>query len=147
MSKTALNRIIQRHIPYIEDKGYVNNDILSKKHTRLYMMHYYALLTANHKEAWAIRKELSKAREQAWRELMPSCVPRPEFRAGKFGHEINCRIQELANVPQSISFALKTITDHLFSYGEGYTFDAFRSSNCSIDQDGDLILRDVVFSI
>lgn len=105
----------------------------------VYRMPFYEGLRPR-TEAWAIMKELQRAREAAYTELIkePSMV-RYE------GVTVNYQVWTTAQVPDSVREALKILTDTAANWGSGYMFDAFNKANLGQDAEGRIILRDVLY--
>jgi hypothetical protein len=106
---------------------------------QVFRMPFYEALRPK-TEAWAIMKELARAREAAYSEI----IKEPHMVRYE-GVTVNYQVSETANVPDSVREALQILTNTAANWGSGYMFDAFRKPNLGQDSEGRIILRDVLY--
>lgn len=127
------------HLPEIEQIGVFDAPRYADD-IRVYRAKWYAPLTAAHKEAWALRNELQRVRDEAYSEI----ITRPEAACYE-GVTVNYAVQTRARVPDSLRGALEQLTNEAANYGAGYMFDGFKKGNQGVDEEGRLILLDPLF--
>jgi len=107
--------------------------------SQAYRMPYYERLTAKHKEAWRIYRGL----EKAWTSM--ACKPPHEPRlAIDKSEKILDDLIVAAEVPASVTGALRSMLDAASNYGSGIALE-FAPRNLAVDSEGNLILLDVMF--
>jgi hypothetical protein len=140
-----------KHIPYIEQVGFIRKRG-STQEDYVYRMAFYRTINASDKVAWKQLKELNKLNEKAFE----STLKRHKYR---YTGRIDCsgdREREMCNtltdlvshstiLPESLRQAVVELKEHLEDYDEGWVFE-FPTRNIGIDEDGNLVLRDVIFN-
>jgi hypothetical protein len=91
-------------------------------------------------EAWACMKELARAREEAYTEFITE-----QHMVRYNGAVVNYAVQTRAKVSDSVREALEELTNRAADWGSSYMFDAFRRPNLNQDDEGRIILRDVLY--
>jgi hypothetical protein len=130
-----------QHIPVVE---YVTTFPTSGEYDiEVYKMPFYRTIAAKDTVAWAVLKELIRVRREAVNKVAPRW-PKRGFRWETDGIEVAQYVADNANVPDSVKEALTTLVNGMRSYGDSYTFE-FAKRNVAVDENGDIILRDVCF--
>jgi len=117
------------HVPVVEKL-----DSLPDEETVLYRMDYYEPLTSAHKTAWQHFRALQRILEDA-------------RSTRDFGHDIMnavCDGAREAKLPDSLIEALEALTIAGSTYGDGVCFE-FAQRNLGVDEQGRLVLRDILF--
>lgn len=139
-----------KHIPFLE-----REEIFDKEggitDGHYYVTRYYAPLRASNREAWkifvALKKEYDAVREQYFQDKTKE---RSLYGRDYPGYYISMRfmdaIQKRADIPESIKEALQEVFDAGLNYGADWTPE-FRSANMGIGEEGELIFRDLLFSV
>lgn len=134
-SKEIISHIENPHIPPCEMIEHQE-----ERGLRVWKMPFYEKLTARHKQAWADYKRLRNIIGKVRMELI--------MRAG-YGeprwYEMPGLIAERVDFSQTLFEALESLASWLPSYGSHYAIE-LPKVNCSVGKDGQLILRDIVFS-
>lgn len=133
------------HIPLVERLGYVDGS-----DRRVYRMPLHQPMRAKrHPKAWGLLKRLIQARDDAWTAICDEQVIPRKMRHDDVGSLVNQRVCELMDapgVPQSLKDALYELQNAACNYGSAYVFE-FSKRNVMVDDDGTLILLDVLFSL
>lgn len=124
-----------KHIPEIESYGQFT---ISGNEYLVFRMPFYFPLTSKHKEAWKVFKALKKAFNAHSFAYNP--VPF-HARANNEGYEVI----ERAEIGQEYKDALQSILNSGSNYGIEYGLE-FSKVNLSVNENGDLIFRDVLFN-
>jgi hypothetical protein len=117
---------------YIPHMGYCN----------VYESKLYAKLTANNKDAWRIAKIL----RQTWESVYRANIRKLQHhdRWYEVCYDYIDTLRDNSNIPESIIHALDCIYSWATAYGPNFLFE-FPTRNLKVDQDGNLILLDIVF--
>lgn len=133
------------HIPPVE---YVGD--LDGSDRRVYRMPVYQKLRAKiNQDAWFYLKRLKQARQDAWSAVYSEQVNSRKMRVTDIGILVNQSVIELMDapgVPQSLKDALDSLCDAASNYGASYVFE-FSPRNVMVDENGTLILLDVLFNL
>jgi hypothetical protein len=140
--KEAISGIDQPHVPNITRHE-------STDEFDVYSMPYYGPLRAAHKTAWAQYKMLDRAwdeaRYRAYEELKDTSQ---QFRAEDHNYMVNdCMVETLRSwgADDDLVSAIEQMNYAASNYGSDITYE-FGVRNLGVDQDGRLVLRDVLYS-
>ena len=124
-----------KHIPYTEAVGFINRRGQTEDDF-VYRMPYYKTISAKDKEAW---KQL---------DIINKCATSTYY-SQKSHEDKRARFIELiqneSKLPDSLKEALTQFEEHLQNYEEGWMFE-FPKRNIGVDEEGNLVLRDVIFN-
>jgi len=123
------------HIPEIQKIGNMESD-----NGIIYQCPLYKPLTSKNRIAWSQFKIV----ESIWNELRFSFSHRttPAYIQNQ---NIIESVKNNASIPKSLIEALQDINDSAMNYGNHYYFE-FAKRNLCVDEDGNLILLDVIFN-
>lgn len=133
LTDTWARRGESAHLPEIEKAGTLEG---KKDDYTIFKMKRYSPLTAKHKEAWKVYRQLVKIADEIFR--ANSWQYRREL--DKIAH----LIASDERLPENIREALQFLLFYATNYHENYYLDLTKS-NFSVDENGVLILRDVVY--
>jgi hypothetical protein len=125
------------YLPLIE-KLDTNDDSM------LYRMPFYEKLTAKHTTAWKEYKTLKQISEDAQRDMSYEKMRGKRVTPQDVNNEIAKRIQT-ADVSRELKMLIQEIVDYMCNYGEHYGME-FSPRNLSVDKNGHLVLRDVIYN-
>jgi hypothetical protein len=120
------------HIPEITKNGEYDT---GADYGNIYSMPFYNNLNASYKVAWRQFKHIMKVWDSMFWEFRNSPYDK--------NYEFINRLREAGELPESIIDAFESIMNACANYGSEYGFDLGKV-NFSVDNDGNLILRDVI---
>lgn len=113
---------------------------------QVWIMPFYRTITAKDKAAWAIMKELERARMDVFHAKMHECLWVKHERIEWYGIDMMNQAIDKANVPEDVKEALQDMADAASSYGQSIFFE-FAPRNIGVDENGQIIFRDILFDM
>lgn len=150
INQFAEDREFSKHYPYIEAVGFISK---GNEDDYVYRMPYYRRVTASDKIAWHSAQILSKLLDEAW--VYANYQARIQYRDLGFtdlsAKAYDCReklaeLVDTTRIPETLKEAVKFMAERLSDYEEGWCFE-FPKRNLSVDEEGNLVLLDVIFNI
>lgn len=129
------------HIPLIERVGYDD-----KTDANIYLMPLYDKLTAQHKQAWKDSKILQDVLDNSRAEVLRTTPIGRRLDYQKVGYTLIENLKSEARLSAGIVDALTEMFDWAMNYVSGGEVGIeFNKANLSVDKQGNLVLRDVLF--
>lgn len=134
LMKEAIAGINHVHVPTIE---YVDTHC----EVTVWKMPFYQPLASKYTEAWAQAKELMRVTADANALIQQR---NRKIHHTDLGYQMARYVCDTANIPELLRDALEEMIEKAKNYGEGVTFE-FSRRNLGVDEQGRLILRDVLY--
>lgn len=134
--------ITNKHIPQMELLE--QNVYIGRKYVNVWKMPYYKPIKKSD-PCWKQYKTLYDAWQEIYTPLISAYFYKKQYSDGFMAAEQFLQIlEEKSIIDQDLLYALERINVWSSCYGSGYIFE-FQKRNVGVDQDGNLVLRDVIF--
>ena len=144
--KEIYTHIKKKHVPYMRTIG-IEVYMPRVGYVNVYESRYYAPLTAKNKQAWSDYKVLNRAWDQVYYDNVNLVM---NSRGDEYidRHVVVAEFIERLTINQSVSQDIIDALDSIYTwataFSTGFLFE-FPKHNLRVDQDGNLILLDIVF--
>jgi hypothetical protein len=113
-------------------------------------MAFYRTINASDKVAWKQLKELNKLNEKAFESTRKlhrytGGIDYSGDREREMCNVLADLVGQSVILPESLKQAVIELKEHIENYNEGWVFE-FPTRNIGIDEEGNLVLRDVIFN-